>query len=122
MRAAILICVSMAWTTMAAAQPLSVQTGDGVALAVDGSGAVTSLRIGGTELLGAPGGFALCDYAKQPEPVNLIPNGGFEEGAQGWSLGAGQTIDEDIAHSGRRSVRLSIPAGEPGRSNVGVTV
>ncbi|MGD9497825.1 MAG: sugar-binding protein, partial [Armatimonadota bacterium] len=76
----------------------------------------------GTELLGAPGGFALCDYAKQPEPVNLIPNGGFEEGAQGWSLGAGQTIDEDIAHSGRRSVRLSIPAGEPGRSNVGVTV
>lgn len=122
MRAAILIGVSMALSVAALAQPLNVQTSDGVVLSVDGAGAVTGLRIGGAELLSASGGFSLCDYAEQPEPVNLIPNGGFEDGAQGWSLGAGQSLDETVAHSGTRSVRLHIPPGEPGRSNVGITV
>ena len=83
MRTAILIGVSMALSVAALAQPLNVQTSDGVVLSVDGAGAVTGLRIGGAELLSASGGFSLCDYAEQPEPVNLIPNGGFEDGAQG---------------------------------------
>lgn len=122
MRAAILIGLCLALPAMVAAQPLSVRTSDDVTLSVDGSGTVTGLRIGGTELLGGRGGFSLCDYANQPEPVNLIPNGGFEDGAQGWSLGAGQSIDETVAHSGMRSVRIEVPAGAPRSSNVGITV
>ncbi len=68
------------------------------------------------------GQFSLCDYHKQPEPVNLVPNPGFEEGAEGWTLVSAATLDEEIAHSGNRSVRLHIPEGQPGNANLGVTV
>jgi len=122
MRATLLIVIALTVPTLALAQPMAAQTADGLSLRIDGAGAITGLAFDGADVLSAPGGFSLCDYAHQPEPVNLIPNGGFEEGAQGWGLGAGQAIDEEIAHSGGRSVRLSIPVGEPGKSNVGVTV
>ncbi len=68
------------------------------------------------------GEFSLCDYHNQPEPTNLIPNAGFEDGDEGWTLVSTASIDEEIAHSGARSVRLHIPAGEPGKSNLGITV
>lgn len=68
------------------------------------------------------GQFALCDYANQPESQNIIPNPGFEEGAEGWSLVSAASLDEEIAHSGERSVRLHIPPGEPGNANLGITV
>ncbi len=122
MRAILLTVIALTVPSLALARPIPVQTADGLSLRIDDAGAVTTLAFDGADVLAAPGGFSLCDYADRPEPVNLIPNGGFEKGAQGWGLGAGQAIDEEIAHSGQRSVRLSIPAGEPGKSNVGVTV
>jgi len=122
MRTILLTVIALTVPSLLLAQPMAVQTADGLSLRIDGAGAITGLAFDGTDVLAAPGGFSLCDYATQAEPANLIPNGGFEDGAQGWSLGAGQAIDEDIAHSGRRSVRLNVPAGEPGKSNVGVTV
>ncbi len=122
MRATTLTIIALTVPVLALAQPMTVQTADGLSLSIDGSGAIVGLAFDDANVLTAPGGFSLCDYANQLEPVNLIANGGFEEGAQGWSLAAGQVIDDQVAHSGQRSVRLEVPAGAPGRSNVGVIV
>ena len=37
-----------------------------------------------------------------------VPNGGFEEGLEGWSGGATMALDETVAHGGARSVRLDV--------------
>ncbi|MEA3401605.1 MAG: hypothetical protein U9R79_10230, partial [Armatimonadota bacterium] len=114
---ATIICLS------AAARPLRLQTADGLALEIDDGGRVTSISADGQALpAGLPGGFSICDYANQPEPRNLIPNPGFEQEPEGWSLVSTAAIDEQVAHSGQRSVRLHIPPGEPGKSNLGITV
>jgi hypothetical protein len=115
---ALIVSAALAWP-----QQVEVSTQDGVALEVSGKGEVTALRIGDTKLpLAVPGGFALADYHDQPEPQNLVPNPGFEAGAEGWALGAGQAIEEEIVHGGRRSVRLEVPGPDPGNSNVGCLV
>ncbi|MBD3292524.1 MAG: hypothetical protein GF393_06340, partial [Armatimonadia bacterium] len=76
---------------------------------------LTAAALGGDE-------FSLCDYANQPEPENLLPNPGFEEGAEGWSIPATGSLDAEVAHSGERSVRLHVPHGAPGKANLGITV
>jgi len=109
--------------SVVAAQGVVVSTEDGTALEMSAQGQVTGLTVGETELaLASPGGFAIADYHNQPEPVNLVPNPGFEQGAEGWSLGRGQSIDEQIVHSGQRAVRIEVPGPEPGNSNVGCYV
>jgi hypothetical protein len=68
------------------------------------------------------GGFAVADFANQPEPANLVPNPGFEEGATGWSLAADQALDRAVFHSGRASARLHVPGPAPAQSNLGVVL
>ena len=70
-------------------QQLAVRSGDGLVLGLSPRGEVTTLAAGDTSIpLHQPGGFFLVDYKNQPEPQNLVPNSGFEEGTQGWSLAA----------------------------------
>ena len=68
------------------------------------------------------GGFALADFKNQPEPVNLVPNPGFEAGTVGWRLAKGQSLDSQVFHSGRASVRLEVPGPQPASSNLEVVV
>lgn len=103
------------------AAPLS--TGDGLAVDLTDTGEVTAIRIGATALaLRGAGGFAIADFQSQPEPANLVPNPGFEEGAAEWALAPTQTLDTAIARSGKASVRLQIPGPEPAQSNLGTVV
>jgi hypothetical protein len=105
------------------AQALELGTQDGLVLELSRRGQVTGLVVAGRPIpLHQSGGFFVIDYQNQPQAKNLVPNPGFEEGAQGWSLSAGQAIDEEIAHGGRRSVRLEVPGPEPGTCNLGVQV
>ncbi len=128
LRATWSVCLTMALALVlsmrvAPAQGIVVNSEDGTALEMSAQGQVMGMTIGEAKLpLAAPGGFAIADYQNQPEPVNLVPNPGFEEGAQGWALGRGQTIDEEIVHSGKRAVRIEVPGPEPGNSNVGCLV
>ena len=98
-RQVLLIVVILFMTCAADAQPLQL----------------TAESLGG-------GRFLLADYANQPEPVNLVRNPGFEQGAQGWAISGRVSLDEEIARSGRRSARLHVPPGEPSSANLGVTV
>ncbi|MBM4087577.1 MAG: hypothetical protein FJ272_22530, partial [Planctomycetes bacterium] len=105
------------------AQPLAVQTSDGLRLELSAKGQVAACQVGEQKLpLTGPGGFSVIDYQNQPTPPNLVPNAGFEEGAQGWSLAKGQEIDKTVAHSGAASVRITVPGPEPGSSSVGRTI
>jgi hypothetical protein len=100
-----------------------LESGDGVRLELTAQGRVTALRIGETKLpLVAPGGFGIADFQHQPEPVNLVPNPGFEEGTRGWRLASGQFLDAQISHSGKNSVRLEVPGPQPESSNLEVMV
>ena len=104
-------------------QAATLETGDGLGLELSTSGRIAGLRIGRAALpLKGQGGFALADFLHQPEPDNVVPNPGFEDGAKGWGLGKGQAIDAQVFHSGRASVRLEVLGPEPGRSNVGCMV
>ena len=105
------------------AQETTLETKDGLKVQLSAAGRITDLRIGDTRLpLKADGGFSVADYHNQPEPENLVPNPGFEEGAAGWSLGRGQSIVTDIVHGGKAAVRLEVPGPATGNSNVGCLV
>jgi hypothetical protein len=122
MRPTALFVVSVV-ASSALAQNVVLRTGDGLALGLTTSGRVQSLSIGGTKLpLKSEGGFALADFHNQPTAQNLAPNPGFEQGAEGWGLAAGQAIDTDVFHDGKASVRLDVPGPEAGGSNVGCVV
>ena len=96
-----------------------VESGNGLRLELSSEGRVTGLTIGQTVLpLKGKGGFALADFKNQPEPVNLVPNAGFEEGVAPWHLGKGQSLDTEVFHSGKASVRLEVPGPERGVSNL----
>ena len=41
------------------------------------------------------------------DPVD-VPHAGFEQGADGWAVPANAAVVDDVAHSGRRSVRLTV--------------
>jgi len=117
------ILVSAIAVSHAAGQAATSETGDGLSLALSAKGRITGLRIGRTDLpLRGEGGFAIADFHHQPEAENLIPNPGFEQGAAGWRLGKGQSLDTEIFHSGRASVRLEVPGPAPGSSNVGCLI
>jgi hypothetical protein len=114
-----LLLLGMATLTAAA----TLTTGDGLALDLSAQGRVTGVRIGSTALPArGEGGFAIYDFAVKPELINLVPNGSFEEGATGWRLGAGQTLDATMAHTGKASARLEVPGPEPAKSNLEVVV
>ncbi len=117
------------WAVLAGAGPASLvfaaslATDDGLRLEISGEGRVTALRIGQTVLpMKGHGGFALADFHRQSEPLNLVPNPGFEEGTKGWQLAAGQSLDAHVFHSGGASVRLEVPGPKPGMSNLGTVV
>ena len=40
-----------------------------------------------------------------------LNNGGFEDGATGWTLGSATTIDSTVAHSGSKSAKLNVVGG-----------
>ena len=92
---------------LASAQGLTLRTGDGLVLELSGAGEVTAAQIGAAKLpLAGAGGFSIADFHNQPEPENMVANPGFEQGAEGWNLRDGQSIDEKIFHTGKRAVRL----------------
>lgn len=100
-----------------------VESGDGLRLELSSRGRVTGVTIGQTALpMRGEGGFALADFKNQPEPVNLVPNPGFEGGTAGWKLAKGQSLDRQVFHSGRAAVRLEVPGPQTGSSNLEVIV
>ncbi|MEN6402134.1 MAG: sugar-binding protein, partial [Armatimonadia bacterium] len=68
------------------------------------------------------GGFAVADFKHQPDPVNLVPNGDFENGTTGWGLDKYQTLDTTVAHSGKASVRLAVAGPAPAQTTLQVFV
>lgn len=107
----------------ATAQPTALRTDDGLLLQFADDGRIAALQAGDDALtLLSDGGFFLVDHKDQPEPVNLVPNPGFEQGTTGWLLASGQTVDEQTVHSDRRAARLHVPAAAAAMSNLGVTV
>ena len=101
----------------------TVESGSGLRLDVSDEGRITGLHIGQVQVpLPSPGGLAVADFKQQPTPVNLVPNGGFEDAAKGWQLGKGQSLDTAVFHSGKTSARLEVPGPEKGSSNLGVFV
>jgi len=115
--------VCLAFLPLAGVPAASLSTGNGLKMELSPTGRVTSLLIGPTALpLKGQGGFALADFQDQPEPRNLVPNPGFEEGTQGWTLGQGQSLDAQIVHSGQASARLEVPGPAPASSNLETVV
>ena len=107
----------------AAASTASLETGNGLRLELSAQGRVTSLHVGRTVLpLKGAGGFALADFQDQPKPLNLVPDPGFEEGAEGWRLAKGQSLDTRVFHSGKTSAKLEVPGPEPASSTLEVVV
>jgi hypothetical protein len=103
--------------------PGSIRTGDGVRLELSPEGGVTAVSIGSTALtLVGQGGFAVADFKNQPEPVNLVPNPGFEDGTAGWTLTSTQFLDTSIFHTGGASVRIEVPGPAAASSSLGITV
>lgn len=96
-----------------------LSTADGLALTVDDHGAVTGLRIDGKPApLRGPGGFYLADVAGVPAmEAERLGNPSFETVAgglpDGWRVGADWTVDETVAHTGRRSMRVTVAGPEP---------
>jgi len=92
-------------------------------LELSDAGRIAGMQIGPTALplIGA-GGFAIADFQDQPPPVNLVPNPGFEDGARGWRLSKGQTLDRQVFHAGAVSARLEVPGPSPGSSTLEVFV
>ena len=106
----------------ARAAPEEIATTDGLRLQLSPSGQVTSVRIGDTGLrLAGPGGAFVADYKAKQENPNVVPNAGFEDGARGWRLAnATQSLDRDVAQSGKASVKLHVPGPRAGTNNLGV--
>ncbi|MHB8995367.1 MAG: sugar-binding protein [Armatimonadota bacterium] len=101
----------------------TLKTGEGLTLNLSDTGRITSMGIGNMPLpLKGQGGFAIADFKHQPAPLNLIPNGDFENGSTGWSLDKYQSLDTSIAHSGKGSMRLLVPGPEPQHSNLQIIV
>jgi hypothetical protein len=110
-----------------------LRTTDGLTLKLDERGAVTSLGIEERELLRPVGwgGLFLADVADVPsEERELLRNPGFEEigeaGPVGWTWGDEWTVETELPHSGRYSMRVMIPGPEERSSSslateVGVT-
>jgi len=68
--------------------------------------------------IGAFGAAALLQAAgPQEDTVLSFPNAGFEEGAKGWSLDPMSTIAEDVAATGRFSLRTVDNDGNKGGSH-----
>jgi hypothetical protein len=121
--ALLLAAASLAGPASRDAWAASVASGNGLRLEFSSRGRVTGLVIGQTALpVRGEGGFALADFQNQPEPVNLVPNPGFEAGVAGWHLARGQSLDRQVFHSGAASVRLDVPGPQTASSNLEVIV
>jgi hypothetical protein len=108
-------------TTLLGAHRL--ETANGLRCELSDAGRVTGLSIGASALpLHGTGGLAIADFKHQPPPVNLVPNPGFEDGATGWRMAKGQSLNSSVAHSGKTSARLEVAGPEPGSSNLEVLV
>ena len=117
------LALVLAVSALTAGFAATLKTGDGLTLNVSDTGRVTTMGIGNTPLpLKGQGGFAIADFKHQPAPVNLIPNGDFENGSTGWSLDKYQSLDTTIAHSGKASVRLAVPGPEPLQTQLMVVI
>ncbi|NQT85079.1 CotH kinase family protein, partial [bacterium] len=71
--------------------------------------------IAGTVL---PGSAGVEAFRVEGEPSNLLANGGFEEGANGWTLedlppNVAVSLDAQVSHSGLASIKLVIDGGNP---------
>ncbi|NOZ95315.1 MAG: hypothetical protein GXP47_11365, partial [Acidobacteria bacterium] len=96
------------------AQQLDLRTPDGLAIRLSTEGAVTSVRLGETELAGSPAPlFVLRDLSAAGtvfEP-NLLANPGFEEGLDHWqellSSGVQGTVAGGSTHAGGSALELS---------------
>lgn len=100
-----------------------VETAKGLRLELSDEGRVTGMSIGGSVLpLRGNGGLAIADFKHQPAPVNLIPNAGFEDGATGWRLAKGQSLDSSVTHFGKTSARLEVAGPVAASSNLEVVV
>ncbi|RMD84319.1 MAG: hypothetical protein D6815_04490, partial [Candidatus Dadabacteria bacterium] len=98
------------------AQAQTVSTGDGLSISLSPEGLVTSVRIDGHELLGAPAPIlAVRDLSAAASVVapNLVANGSFETGdagggAAGWSvyqpIHAAVSVVTGVSYEGSRSV------------------
>ncbi|NOZ77870.1 MAG: hypothetical protein GXP48_01575 [Acidobacteria bacterium] len=93
---------------------LEIHSGDGLALGLSPNGSVTSVRIGATELAGAPAPLLvlrdLSAAGADFEP-NLLANPGFEDGLAHWQEVQGAGVEgrrvTGEAHSGSGALELS---------------
>ena len=123
MRAKAIILCSMIGAVLVAspvyAQSLELRTEDELRLVLSPGGRVTTVTVGDRKLnMKGRGGFAVADFHRQPDLVNLVPNSGFEDGAKGWRLAKGQALDTKTVRAGKASVRIHVPADQPRSSNV----
>jgi hypothetical protein len=117
----VFVTLLLSVTSLAGAHRL--ETADGLRLELSDEGRVTGISIGANVLpLRGTGGLAIADFKHQPAPVNLVPNAGFEDGATGWRMAKGQSLDSNVAHSGKTSARLEVAGPETGSSNLEVVV
>lgn len=95
----------------------SLSTDDGLRLDLSDQGQVTGCWIGNDPLaMTGQGGFFIADYKRQPEPVNMLSNPGFEDGFEGWYCHSPgfQFIDSSVYHNGAASacIRITKDDGE----------
>ncbi len=120
---AIAVAILVIGGASAFAQGLNLQTGDGLTLGMSATGTVKSVQIGDTRLpFTGEGGFSVADFRNQPEPENIVPNPGFEQGAEGWRLLPTQHLDEAVFHSGKSSARIEVPGPDAASSSLGCEV
>lgn len=118
-----LACAAMLSLAASAGMAATIATGDGLSLDVTASGAVTGVRMGDADLpVSGEGGFAVADFANQPELQNLIANPGFEDGATGWSLVGTQSIVEEGAHTGNRCALINVAGPDASSSSLGTQI
>ncbi len=97
----------------------TVKTGDGLAVEVDRQGLISGASVEGQAVpVKGAGGFSVSDFTVEREFINIVPNPGFEDGDEGWLLADTQSFDEEVFHSGSRSVRLRIEPPDTGKSNL----
>lgn len=103
-----------------AAFAAQIVTDDGTGLELDDSGRVTHVRVGDRVLpaLNEPGGFWSLDYARtEAAAPELVTNGDFSQGIQGWQFGNRWQIAEDPdPYRKGKSAFIDFPGPEPGRS------
>lgn len=112
------ICLCVRWATA-----VEVATDDGLTLSFGAGGEVVSCSVDGRELLrvGVPGGVFVADVediVARDEPLG--DNLSFEQieagNPVGWEVGPGWQLDQQIAHTGVASMRVSVPGQIPSRS------